>query len=138
MHRFRLIEHTADIGIEARGDSRQELFVAAACGLRDILLGGVNIRHDTEVSVEVQGADDGELLVNWLNEIIFLFDTKFLLPAAFAIERLEKNHLNARVTGATFDPALHSVEREVKAATYHQLFLEQRSGIWFARIFLDL
>lgn len=138
MHRFRLIEHTADIGIEACADSREELFVEAACGLKDVLLGTANIPREKEVSVDVEGADDGELLVNWLNEIIFLFETRHFLPTNFSIDHLEADRLNARVAGATFDAASHSVEREVKAATYHQLRVEQRNGTWFARIYLDL
>jgi SHS2 domain-containing protein len=137
MGSYRLIEHTADMGLEASGESRAELYLQAALALREILAttGGSPLE---EREVEVKGGDAAELMVKWLNEILFLLETKGFFPVFFRIEEVTAEMLRARVIGEPFDPDRHSVEREVKAATYHQLRVEQSDGVWHARIFVDL
>ncbi len=88
--------------------------------------------------VEVTGGDSSELLVNWLNEILFLFETRGFFPIDFRVEEAGEDHLRARVLGEPFDPRRHRVEREVKAVTYHQLQVEPVDGAWRARVFVDL
>lgn len=137
MGEFRLIEHTADMGIEARGESRSELFLQAALALRE-MISGAEAAPREERSVEVEGGDVAELMVRWLNEILFLFETRGFFPAEFRIEEVGEDRLRARVLGEPFDPERHFVEREVKSVTYHQLEVGREDGMWRARIFVDL
>ncbi len=137
MGSFRLIEHTADMGLEASGESRAELYIQSALALREILAmtGGTPLE---EREVEVKAGDAAELMVKWLNEILFLLEMKGFFPVAFRIEKVTAEMLRARVIGEPFDPERHSVEREIKAVTYHQLRVEKSDGVWHARIFVDL
>lgn len=137
MGSFQVIEHTADMGIEVRADSREELFVQAARGLREIL-SATTVTGGAERTIEIEGGDVPELLVKWLNEILFLLETERFFPIDFVIEEVTDDHLRGRIRGEPFDPERHSIEREIKAVTYHQLRVEKQDGLWQARIFVDL
>lgn len=143
MNCFQLLEHTADMGIAAEGETLVALFVQAALGLRQILTACTDIEPKTEFPVEVQGADREELMINWLSELLFLLESRRLLPAAFEIDRLEVDtlgdcRLRARVLGETFDPERHYLEREIKAVTYHRIEVEPTAAGWRAQIYVDL
>ncbi|HBT83323.1 MAG TPA: protein archease [Desulfuromonas sp.] len=135
---FRLFEHTADIGIDADGASLAELFHAAADGLLQ-LLGGEPAANLTESRTVTLFASDGEeLLVSWLNEILFLLETRRFLPGAVRILEASPTRLVAELRGESLDPKRHSFARMAKAATYHNLQLVESEGRWSARIFIDL
>jgi SHS2 domain-containing protein len=134
---YSLLEHTADMGIEAHGESLAELFEQAALGLLAIL-GAEQSTGSEERLVEVSGHDVEEVLVNWLNELLYLVEIQAFLPAAFVFEAAGRQGLRARVQGEPYDPDQHGLEREVKAVTYHQLQVEQENGRWRVRLFVDL
>ncbi len=135
---YRLLPHTADMGIKSWAQEQPELFTATADGLRDILFGSCPIASEEQVHVTLEASDDAELLVSWLNEILFVLETKGLAPAQFEIETLTAGHLEARIHGEQYDPDRHPLQHQVKAVTYHQLFLEQRAGGWAAQVYVDL
>lgn len=135
---FQILEHTADIGIQAQAETLSGLFVSIACGLSDVLSESDPPTPDKTVAVEVEGGDYEELLVNWLNEILYLLESRKLFPVGFLIDSLDSEHLKGRVHGFTLDSDKARLDREVKSATYHQLKVEKEGGTWSARIYLDL
>jgi SHS2 domain-containing protein len=138
MNRFRLLEHTADMGIAAEGETLAALFQQAALGLRQIITATTDIEPRQEVLLEVRGQDREELLVNWLDELIFLVEQRRLLPAVFEIQSASEKRLCARIWGEPLDPARHELEREVKAVTYHQISVERTRSGWRAQVYVDL
>jgi SHS2 domain-containing protein len=138
MNRFRLLEHTADMGIEVEGESLAALFEQAAWGLRALISESRPLPPGQAVTVELAGADPEELLVNWLSELLYLFEIRHLLPVSLRIEQIAPTRLRARVEAETIDPEHYPVEREVKAITYHQIRVEQTQGGWRARLYVDL
>ena len=138
MNKFRLLEHTADMGIAAEGESLAALFQQAALGLRQIMTATTDIEPRQEVLIEVRAQDREELLVNWLGELVFLLEHRQLLPATFEIESATEVRLRARIWGEPLDPARHELDREIKAVTYHQVRVEQTASGWRAQVFVDL
>ena len=138
MNDFRLLEHTADMGIEATGDSLAEVFVAAAQGLKNMIFGDVPVTPRQSAPVSLDGGDAGELLVAWLGEILYLFEMRGLVPAEFVIHEITEKSLRGEVRGESFDPQRHPVEREVKAITYHQLNVTQEARSWRVQVYVDL
>ena len=136
--RFRLLEHTADIGLEATAINCADLFVAAAEGFRALVFGNSPAADTIRLEVRLEARDHAELLVAWLNEILCLSEMTRLVPATFEIIELTDHQLAAVITGEPFDPARHTVERVAKAVTYHQLVVEERQGGWYARVYIDL
>ncbi|UWZ78298.1 archease [Geoalkalibacter halelectricus] len=137
MGHYRLLEHTADMGLEAWGQSREELFVQAALALRAVMMGAARVESRRSISLDVEGFDDAELLVNWLAEVLFHFECRRFVPAGFILE-FSAEGLHAQVQGEDFDPDRHTVEREVKAVTHHQVLVEQTPQGWHGRVYLDL
>ena len=136
--RFRLLAHTADIGLEATASTVEELFVVAARGLKSLMFGDSPTIATLRREVALEAGDTAELLVAWLNEILVFSETTHAIPASFRIDTLESCRLNATISGEPFDPSRHSVERTAKAVTYHQLVVEERAGGWYARVYIDL
>jgi SHS2 domain-containing protein len=73
-----------------------------------------------------------------LNELLYLLDTRSLLPRRIRVIHLNETSLTAEIAGETVDPRKHRVRRMVKAATYHGLRLAQEDALWEARVILDL
>lgn len=138
MKGFRLLEHTADMGIEAEAETLAGLFEQAALGLRRVITEGEPQPSEGEVALELCGADLEELLVNWLTELLYLFETRRWLPVCCHFEQLAPTRLRVRVGVEIIDPELQPVEREVKAVTYHQIRVKRTAQGWKARLYLDL
>jgi SHS2 domain-containing protein len=135
---YRLLEHTADMGIEARAATLEALFVCAARGLQEILFGSsCLIEARQQLKIELQAADWEELLVAWLGEILFLVEQRSFCPAVFHIEDLVGHRLTASLVGEYQREGLSPL-REVKAVTYHRLRVQEQGGGWQARVYLDL
>ena len=138
MHSFRVLEHTADVGFEATGATREEAFVNAALALQDLSVDLDSIAARDEVSIAVDGENAQELLVNWLSQILYLFDAEGWVLREFKLARLEDRGLEAVARGERFDRERHHVKLQVKAITYHQLALEKAPGGWRAQVYVDI
>ncbi len=135
---FRFFEHTGDMGLEVLAASLNELFEWAARGLTAILTEPAAIRPKTERNFSLQADRLDELLIQWLNRLNFEFETQGWLFAEFRVQVKEGLSLQAVACGEPFDPKRHEILREIKAATYHQLVVEKRNGLWHARVIFDL
>jgi SHS2 domain-containing protein len=138
MRPFRILEHTADIGFEAFGSTREEVFSNAARALINIIVDLKSIAPRDEVAIEVRASDPPNLLVNWLSEILYLYDAEGWLFSDFEMRSLTDNSLSALARGEKFDPARHPTKLLVKAITYHQLALEKTPQGWRAQVYVDI
>jgi len=134
---FELIDHTADVGIIAHGASINQAFANAARGLFSIITDLDGIREATHRDIEVTAPDRESLLVEWLNELIYLFDTENIIFNRFDITRLDNTHLEARIYGEKVDTSRHKLKTGVKAATYHMLKVKKGNG-YQAQVLFDI
>ena len=137
MTRFEIIDHTADAGIAAYGSDLREAFANAAYGMFSIIAELDDIREEVRREVNVEAIDEEALLVNWLNELLYLSDVERVIFRRFDIIELEQNRLEARVYGEKLDTSRHRLKIEVKAATYHSLKIEKDNGFKI-QVILDL
>jgi SHS2 domain-containing protein len=138
MQPFRILEHTADVGFEAFGSTREEAFVNAARALMCLIVELETIDARTAVSMQVQGTDPASVLVNWLSELLYLHDAEGWLFRDFEIQSLQDDSLCAVARGEKFQPTRHQAKLLVKAITYHQLALEKTSQGWRAQVYVDI
>ena len=137
---FELLEHTADVGIRARGSSLAETFEHATEGLAEVLgawrPGGPAGGSSETVAVEVSAGDPGGLLVDWLNEVLWLLEVREAVVAGVRVERVEHGAAAGSVVlvgGGVPDGTF------VKAVTYHRLRVEpDPDGGWLAEVYLDV
>lgn len=135
---FEIFDHTADIGIIAYGADINELFANAALGLFSLMVDVDTLKEDVEHVVELSAEDNESLLVEWLNELIYIFDVEHIAFKRFEIDRLKDNAIRARCFGERIDPQRHRVAKEIKAATYHMLQINRENSIYQARIIFDI
>lgn len=130
--RFEIISHPSDVGLMVYGGSYQEVFQNAALGMFSLMAEIREIEAKETMEVSVTGEDREELFINWLNELIFLEDSRHLLLNEFDVYWLTDKTLKARVKGEHIKNNLHELHRPVKAATYNQLeVLEKRAKVIF-------
>ncbi len=134
------------------------------------------VREDREVHVSVESHSLESLLVSWLNDLIFRFDTYGFIGKRIVVTELnsyvtfprqgeaclsmpdrqagdwqgsEKEvwqteessptfRLEAVLSGEDFNPERHERRLLVKAATYHQLTIEKKEGLWVSDVILDI
>jgi SHS2 domain-containing protein len=126
--RFEIIDHTADIGIAAYGADLKEAFANAAYALFSLMTDLEDVGDALCHDVGVTAGDREDLLVAWLNELIYLFEVEKVLFKRFEIGELTETRLKASCFGEKIDPERHKIKTAVKAATYHMLKVDEGDG----------
>lgn len=133
--RHRWVDHTAEVQLQVEAESPAGLAAEAGRALGLLLLRG---RPPEPVGkpriLEVSSVDREALLVDWLNEILFLAEVELWVAVEIEVLEVSSVSLNARARGVPVDepPAL------VKAATFHGLAVEERDGVWQAEVIFDV
>lgn len=136
---FEYIEHTADAGMSVKGDSLKSLFNNAAQGLFEMMAVVETIDETTSVDINVQADTIEYLLVAWLDELVFQHETADIFFKKTEISRISSTELVAKAYGEQTNFDKHVVYTEIKAVTYHQLYVTQTpKGIWEAQVIFDL
>lgn len=138
MKDYELIEHTADIGIRVRADDLKGIFKKSALAMFDIIAEEINpaAKDFKKIETNVRGGNLDELFINWLNELLYQSATKELIFSDFQIQKLDRNNLEAALIGR--DNKNYRINTEIKAATYHELQIEQIKSGWQAEIIFDV
>lgn len=135
--KFKIEGTTADKRLIAFGANHKELFQNAAIGMISEIVDLGKVGETENKWMEVKGTEDFEgLLIDWLNELLFYYDSENFIGKRFEIKFLEKNYLKALVHGSTGSDDL--TIGEIKAATYHEVEILDRNGALEARIILDV
>ena len=125
---FEILDHTADVGIIAYGADIKQAFANAARGLFSLIIKLDEIQEVLHRDIRVSANDQESLLVEWLNELIYLFDVDNIIFKRFDITQLNNTQLKARSYGERVDSSRHKLKTGVKAATYHMLKVDKDGG----------
>ena len=125
---FEIVDHTADIGIIAYGADIAQAFANAARALFSLITELDDVAEVLHRDTELTAPDEESLLVEWLNELIYLFDVENIIFKRFDIIRLNHTQLKARSYGEKVDRSKHKLKTGVKAATYHMLKVDKADG----------
>ncbi|MFN3321911.1 MAG: archease [Bryobacteraceae bacterium] len=135
---YEIIEHTADIGFRASGETRERLFEQAALALVSIVTDIEEIAPAQSLPLEAQGDDLESLLVNWLEEVLYCLDGRRIAFSRFEIRELTGTRVAATGWGEQRNPEIHHARLVVKGVTYHQLRVWEERGAWNAEVYLDV
>jgi len=125
---FEIVNHTADVGIIAYGADISETFANAARALFSLITELDDVEEVLYRDIELTAVDEESLLVEWLNELIYLFDAENVIFKRFDIIELNNTRLKARSYGEKVDSSRHKLKTGVKAATYHMLKVDRGNG----------
>ncbi len=135
-----MFDHTADVGLRVTGADLDEVFRTAAEGLFDFIVANRDAVQPRSVATIALAAENGpELLVAWLNELIFCCETRHSLYSRFEVSvRTAPWALTATMAGEPIDRDRHVLDHEVKAATHHGATLAATAAGWTAEVILDI
>jgi SHS2 domain-containing protein len=139
---FHTIEHTADIGVEVEAAGVSELFEGAATAMFSLMADISGVRRTERRNISLAASDHVELMFRWLNELLYISDADEMLFSGFSVTVQTVPDggvaLEADVSGEPMDDERHVPGEEIKAATYHELAVSSRDGLWSARIIFDV
>lgn len=140
MSNYKFFDHTADIGVEVTGRTRKELFVNVADALFDVMIlhkaGRATAKQRKKITVD--GADVADLLINFLREILYLFNGEKFVTGSCEIIKFTNKELQVRLTGESFNNKKHLIKTEIKAVTYSGAKVERLKDGWRARVIFDV
>ncbi|MEE9913852.1 MAG: archease [Deltaproteobacteria bacterium] len=139
MKLYKLIDHTADLGIEVTGRTKKDLFTKAALSLMDILVERKGTPScGKEKALTMEGSDPADLLINFLREILYLVNGEALIVEDCNIQECSNQRLVAKLRVEPYNREKHSMKMEIKAVTYHGLSVEKTKSGWVARVIFDV
>jgi SHS2 domain-containing protein len=134
---FEVLEHTADIGFRAWGDSCETMIENASAALVFIALDPDVIEPREAFPIAAMGEDRETLLVNWLNEVLYYIDGRLIALRRFQVQRLEETEAAGLAWGEPRSET-HHARLIVKGVTYHQLKIERLADKWQCEVYLDI
>jgi len=135
--KFKFLEHTADIKFQAFGSSLEEAFSNSALAMKEAMC-KEKIKAKIRKKIKVKGKDNGSLLYNFLEELLFLLDSEnFVLSGVEKIKiSKDKNNLAAEIIGD--NAKNYEFDLDVKAVTYNSMFVKQEKGKFIIQVVLDV
>ncbi len=137
MHEIEFFDHTADIGFRLQRPSKKELFRDAALAMFHVIEPDTRYRSLVDYEITVESQDLEELMVNWLSELNFYFQIEGYVPLNIRLT-FAANGLTALIQGYVVNHAVHNSEVEIKAVTYHKIYVKQVDGLWKAQVIFDI
>ena len=132
---FAFLPHVGEVTLQLRGATVTEILEQAALGLAQLSLSGhATSGHELTHEIRLDAPDREALLVDWLNELLFLAERHRWLPSRIEIHEATDTHLRATVHG----PVLRQAPSLVKAATWHGLRFDLHDGGYQAEVLLDV
>ena len=143
MGHVEVFDHTADLGLRVTASDLDDLFQTAAEGLFDVVTadrGGIEPREAESVALEADSLE--QLLIDWLNELIFRSETGQRLYGRFEIAVdvtvADRPRLSGTIRGEPIDALRHVLDHEVKAATHHAVVVKPVLEGWLAEVIVDI
>lgn len=134
--RFKFLEHTADVKFQAFGKTMEEAFVNSALALKEVICGKLKIKQVKIKKIKVKGRNNGQLLLNFLEEFLFLLDSQNFLLSKIKKIKITYGKLEAEVLG---DRAKnYDLIGSVKAITYNQMFVKKEGKRFIIQVVLDV
>lgn len=142
MNMFKIISHTADVGIDISGISLEELFIEAARGWKQCVIENSPTKSVEEKRGALSADSLEDLMVQWLNELNY-----FLTVHHWIVHEVEgagvhredsKWKLDFLIKGEPLNYGIHEICMEVKSVTYHQLEIREVNGLYQTRIIFDI
>ena len=137
---YEIIEHTADVGVKANGNTLKELFENAAKGMFDIIGGRTHLKREIKKKIEIKKEVDAveELLVAWLSELLYIFNKEEILFNTFRVVQLDNSGISGEAEGEKIDLAKNPLQTEIKAVTFHDLKIEENTRGFHCSIIFDV
>ena len=137
MKKWEHFPHTADIGIRGIGNNIEEAFEMGAMALIAVIAEPDSIKTEETVSIKCKSKDFDYLFFDWINAVNYEIEMRKMLFSRFDV-KIDNFHLKADIMGEKIDLKRHQAEIIVKGATFTELKVFQKNGIWIAQCVVDV
>ena len=136
--KYRLMTRQSELAVRVVGNSQADLFANSAFALFDVMTDVEKIELKERVPLEVEGADRDDLMVNWMRELLYLYQGSGYLLKEFQIHEVKDTFVKAEVCGEKIDPDRHDIKKEITAVAYHQSRMEKTGNQWTAQLIFEM
>lgn len=138
MKRYEQFPHTADIGVRVYGRDLKELFENAAFAMFDIIADLEGLKGEIAQDFILEAQSEEELLIAWLDELLYNFYTKQIIFFKFEIDELTGTTIKVKAFGRPVGANRNRLKTEIKAATYHNLKIDKTPEGYKVEIVFDV
>ena len=135
---YRLTRHQSELAVRIAGSSQADLFANSAFALFDVMTDPSNIEIKERMALEVEGTDRDDLMVNWISELLYLYQGSGYLLKEFKINQVKDTIVKAEVGGEKIDPDRHEIKQEIAAVAFHKSRMQKTGNQWIAQVIFEL
>jgi SHS2 domain-containing protein len=135
---YRVTTRQSELAVKVFGNSQANLFVNSAFALSDLLTDVDKVEVKERLPLELESADRDDLLVNWLRELLYLYQGGGYLLREFHIKEVKDTLVRAEVCGEKMDPDRHEIRKEISAVAYHKSRMQQTGDQWTAQVIFEI
>jgi|ERR1700730_2797650 SHS2 domain-containing protein len=135
---YRLTTRQSELAVRVIGNSQADLFANSAFALFDVMTDVDKIDIKEELPLEVEGMDRDDLLVNWMRELLYLYQGSGYMLKEFRIHDVKDTVVKAAVCGEKIDPDRHEIRKEISAVAYNQGRMQKTGNQWTAQLIFEI
>lgn len=136
--KYRISNRSSDLLVKVFGRSQAELFANSAFALFDTITDVAKVEVRDRLPLEVEGVNRDDLMVNWVRELLYLYQTGGYLLKEFQVQDAREDYVRGEVCGEKFDPDRHEIRREIRGVAYHRSRMEKTGDLWTAQVIFEL
>ncbi len=136
--RYRITIRQSELAVKVLGDSQSHLFANSAYALFDVMTDVEKVDIKERLPLEVEGMDRDDLMVNWMRELLYLYQGSGYLLKEFYIQEVKDTLVKAEVCGEKIDPDRHEIKQEISAVAYHQSRMQKTGDQWTAQLIFEV
>ena len=136
--KYRLTRNQSELAVRVVGDSQADLFANSATALFDVMADIERIEIKEQIPLEVEGTDRDDLMVNWMRELLYLYQGSGYLLREFKIREVKDTIVKAEVCGEKIDPDRHEIKQEIGAVAFHKSRMQKTGNQWIAQVIFEI
>ena len=136
--KYKVIRRSTELSIRLSGDSRTQILADAGFALLDLLVDLSSVEIRESITLEVEGVDDDDLLVNWMRELLYEYETSGYMLKEFDIQETGEFAVRVEARGEKFDPDRHEEREAIGAVAERVSHLGKMGSLWTAQVSFEL
>lgn len=135
---YRITTHHTEMAVRITGSTQAELYTNSAFALFDVMTDMATVEMKETIALEIEGNDRDDLMVNWMRELLYLYQNNGYLLKEFKIIQVNDTIVKAEVRGEKVDPDRHEVKQEIASVAAHKSRMEKTGNRWTAQVIFEL
>ena len=137
--KYRITKHQSELAVKVVGASQADLFANSAYTLFDVMVADLDkVDCKDHIPLEIEGTDRDDLMVNWMRELLYLYQGSGYLLKDFQIREVKDTIVKAEVAGEKIDPDRHEIKQEIAAIAFHKSRMDKTGNQWTAQVIFEV